>query len=166
MTTLATKYFGEINLEKLDEWYEAELEINQQTVEVSLAISTAATILDKAIIQKIENYVDHLQSNAKAIRQLIQQNFKEKGEAKYYIDSQIEDQDKGDIDDLIENADKTLNKKEKLLSILTLLNIRFYPETEDNMFVVFDYTIDEALTDDLLVVKIYKDDTVRIDIES
>ena len=166
MTIVVTKYFGEIDLAKLEEWYEAVLEINQESVEVSLAIADVVAMLDKEIIQKIESYVDQLQNNEKNIRLLIQQNFKEKGEAKYYIDSQIEGQDKGDIDKLIENADKTLNQKEKLLSVLTLLNIRFYPESEDNMFAVFDYTIDEQLTDELLVVKIYKDDVVQIDIES
>lgn len=166
MATHLTKYFGDIDFEKLEEWYETELELNEKTVEISITVSTASKSLDKNDIQRVDNYVENLQSNETRIRQLIQEDFKRKGETKYYIDNQIEEQEKENIADLIENADKKLSKKEKLLSVLTLLRIVFYPEKEDKMFAVFDYTIDEELTDALLAVKLHKDDSVTIDVES
>ena len=166
MATHLTKFFGEINFEKLEEWYETELELNGKTVEVSITVSTKSKSLDKNDIQRVEDYVENLQSNEESIRLLIQADFMGKGETKDYIDTQIENQDKEDIADLIKTADKKLSKKEKLLSVLTLLRIVFYPEKEDKIFAVFDYTIDEELTDDLLAVKLRKDNGVIIDIES
>ena len=166
MATHLTKFFGEINFEKLEEWYETELELNGKTVEVSITVSTKSKTLDKNDIQRVEDYVENLQSNEESIRLLIQADFMGKGETKDYIDTQIENQDKEDIADLIKTADKKLSKKEKLLSVLTLLRIVFYPEKEDKIFAVFDYTIDEELTDDLLAVKLRKDNGVIIDIES
>lgn len=166
MATYLTKFFGEIDFEKLEEWYETELELNGKTVEVSITVSTASKSLDKDDLQKVDDYIETLYSNEESVRLFIQEDFKKKGETKDYIDNQIEEQDKEDIADLIRNADKKLSKKEKLLSVLVLLRIVFYPEKEDNMFAVFDYTINEELTDDLLAVKLYKNNNVRIDIES
>ena len=166
MTKHITRYFGEINLDKLEEWYETEIDLNGKTVEISITVSTAAKNIDKESIETIENYVDDLKNNEDNIQLVIHRDFKEMGETKEYIDNQIELQDKEDIANLIENADKKLSKKEKLLSALILLRIVFYPEKEDKMFAVFDYTIDEELTDDLLAVKLYKDSSVTIDIES
>jgi Protein of unknown function (DUF2004) len=166
MTLHSTKYFGEIDLDKVEEYYEIGLELNKRTVELTINISTESKIIDKESISKIEDYIDNLQTNEKDIRSFILEDFKEKGESKNYIDFQIEGQDKEDISDLISDADKTLNKREKLLSVLYLLRISFYPETEDKVFAVYDYTIDDDLTDDLLVVILYKDNTARITIES
>ena len=161
-----TKYFGEIDFDQLNEWYETEIELNGKTVEVSITVSANSKSLDKDDIQSVDNYVEDLQTNERDIRHLIQQDFKRRGETKNYIDVQIEEQDKEDIADLIENTDKKLGKKQRLLSVLNLSRIIFYPEKEDNMFAVFDYTIDKDLTDDLLAVKLHKDYDVTIDIES
>jgi hypothetical protein len=166
METHLTKYFGEINLITPNEWYEAEIELNEQVIEILIACSGTASKLDKEILQRIDNYIDTLETNEAKIRLLIKENFIQEGEVKDYIDDQIENQEKDDINDLIEYADKKLNKKEKLLSVLKLLQIAFYPEIEDKMFAVFDYTIDEDLTDELLAIKVYKDNSVTIDIES
>jgi Protein of unknown function (DUF2004) len=162
----STKYFGEIDLDNVEEYYEIELELDNRTVELTINISTANRTIDKESINKIEDYIANLQTNEKDIRSFILEDFKEKGESKNYIDFQIEGQEKEDIADLISNADKKLNKREKLLSVLYLLRIGFYPETEDKVFAVYDYTIDDDLTDDLLVVILYKDNTARITIES
>jgi len=59
-----------------------------------------------------------------------------------------------------------LDKKEKLLSVIQLLRIGFYPEKEDALFAMYDYTIQEELTNDLLVVKISKNDQPVVTIES
>lgn len=166
MAFYSTKYFGKIDLDNVEEYYEMEIELNNRPVEVTINISTASKSIDKASINKIENYIDNLQKNEKDIRSFILDDFKEEGESKNYIDFQIEGQEKENITDLISNTNRKLNKKEKLLSVLYLLRIDFYPEKEDKVFAVYDYTIDEDLTDDLLVIVLYKDNTARITIES
>lgn len=165
MTKLSTRYFGEIDLDKLEEWYDTEIELHENTVEVSITVSAKVKV-DSKNIQAIDHFIDNLKSAEENIRQIIYQDFKQGGETKTYIDLQIDGLEKEDIADLIEGADNTLNDNEKLLSVLHLLRIIFYPEQEDNMFAGFDYTIDEELTDDLLAFKIYKDNSVKIDIES
>ena len=160
-----TKYFGEIDLDNVEEYYETEIEVQGRPVEITINITGSKTI-DLDSIQAVEDYLDNLTINEENIRQIIYQDFKEKGEAKNYIDFQVEELDKDDISDLIESADKKLNKKEKLLSVLYLLRIGFYPEKEDKAFAVYDYTIEEEYTDDLLVIIIGKDNNIKLTIES
>ncbi len=166
MAQLETKHFGKIDLKKPNEWYETEIELNGKVIEVLITYSKTALNVDQEILQNIDNFIDNLNTNETKIRHVIHDDFKQKGNTAYYIENQIEEQDKNDISRLIRNADKKLTKKEKLLSVLTLLRIVFYPEKEDNVFAVFDYTIDEEITDDLLAVKFYKDNSISIDIES
>lgn len=161
-----TKYFGEIDFEKLEEWYESEVELNNEILEVAITVSVLSKSLDKEDFQKVDDYLENLQKNEMNIREYVAQDFKAKGEALNYIDFLIEELDKEDIADLIESTDKKPTKKEKLLSVLKLSGIVFYPEKEDGTFAIYDYTIDQDLTDELLAVKVYKDNTIRIDIES
>ncbi|WP_207891029.1 DUF2004 domain-containing protein [Hymenobacter edaphi] len=161
-----TTYFGEVDFGKLDEWYETAFEVNGKQVEVSMTISKAFKTIDESDIRRVDDYVAALQNHEKDIRTLLQHDFAQKGATREYIDLQIGNQDKDDIAELIENVGKRITKREKLLSIMSLLRVVFYPEKEDDMFAVFDYTIDEDLTDDVLAVKLRKDSSVSLAIES
>jgi hypothetical protein len=166
MNIYSAKYFGEIDLDGPNQWYETELNVNNKTVEVLFTVLDTSTSIDKEAIQKIEAYLDNFQDNESYVRSCMQENFKQKGDVMDYIDFHIEEFDKEDIADLIKGIDKKLSKKEKLLSILVLLRIVFYPERDDGTFAVLDYTISEELTDELIAVKLYKDDTMDFAIES
>jgi hypothetical protein len=166
MTKYLTKHFGEIDLDSLEEWYDSEIEINGKIVEISIAISAALSGVDESSLQTIDNYIDNLNINESSIRYIIKKDFHKGGEVADYIDQQIKQQDEKDIASLICNDDTKVTKEEKLLSALDLLWIRFYPENVDTMFAVFDYSIGEDLTDDLIVIKIFKNHSILIDIES
>ena len=165
MEKVSTKHFSNIDLTNLEEWYGSKIVINGHTIDISISVSKKYKIDPKNILE-VDQYVENLKINEENIRRIIQQDFKEQGETNSYLDTQIEEQEIEDILTLIEKIDNELSVKEKLLSILSLLRIVFYPEREDKMFAVFDYTIDSNLTDDLLAVKLYKDKNVSIDIES
>lgn len=166
MAFYSTKYFGEIDLDNAKEYYEIETQFDNKTIELTINISTASKSIDKGSINEIESYIDNLQTNEKDIRIFISDDFKENEKVKNYIDLQIEGQEKEDISDLISDTNKKSNKKERLLSVLYLLRINFYPEKENKVFAVYDYTISDDLTDDLLVVILYKDNSAKITIES
>lgn len=137
MTILTTKYFNDINLDKLEEWFETNIELNGKTVDISITVSAKVKV-DPANIEAVDDFIDELKSGEEYIRRIIYQDFKQEGETKTYIDLQIDGLEKEDIADLIGSADETLNDKEKLLSVLYLSRIIFYPEQEDPMFAVLD----------------------------
>ncbi len=166
MSTHLSKYFGEFELADPEEWYETEIEFNERTLEVLMTCSSEAKNIDQTFLQTIDDFIDNFSDNEKLVRLSFIDDFKNGGETKTYIDSQIENQESEEIENLIDRADEKLNNAEKLLSVINLLRVVFYPEKEDRMFAIFDYTISEDLTDELLVFKLYKDKKNRICIES
>ncbi len=150
-------YFGLIDFENLQEWYEIEMPFNNRNIAVSITILSKNSV-EKEAIERIDNYLSDLEKKEQFIRKILFQNYVEQGEVKNYIDFIKED--------LATNEIAALPDDEKIVQQLHLLQIVFYPEKEDTMFSVFDYTIGEELTDDLLVVKYYKNENIRITIES
>ena len=166
METYFSKYFGEINIEASEKWFDFETTINGSQAELSITYSDAAKILDVETINNIETYVDNIEINENNIRRAIQENFDAGGESKEYICDQLDDQDAEDIEELIKDSDETLSQPQRILSRLKLLRVVFYPEIDDPMFAVFDYSIGEELTDELLAVKLKKNGKIGFDVES
>ena len=161
-----SKYFGEIDDENLAEWYETTTQLHNREIDISMTFLSEKRIVDNDIFEKIDLYIDNLVENEQEIYSLLKEDYNQEGVTKEYIDIQTKYLESDDISMLIKNADSKLSKEEKLLSMVKLLQIVFYPDKEDNMFAVYDYTIDEELTDDLLVAKLYKDDGVTVTLKS
>jgi len=159
-----SKHFGEIDFKNPQEYYEIEMQLNTKIVAISMSI-LSKNIDDKDII-KIDNYLTNFKENEKQIRQLLHQDFKNKRETVNYINLLKEEYPLNEILLLIESNKSKLTDDKKLLNELYLVQIAFYPNKEDKMFAVLDYTINDALTDDLLVVKCYKNESIQITIES
>jgi hypothetical protein len=169
MTTYNSKYFGKIDFKQLKECYETDIEFNNKMIEITINSTSSITqSFGLESIKLIDDYIDNLAKNEAIIRDVIYEDFNiyPKGFVRSYINGQIKDQDKEDIADLIAEVDKKLKKNEKLLSVLYLLRIGFYPEKEVLFFANYDYTIDEDLTDELLVVVENKDNSIAITLES
>lgn len=165
MPILLTKHFGEIDLDNPKEYYETEVELHERKTEITISIINPKMV-DEESIKAIDDYIDNLIINEKVSRIIIQENFQDQREAKNYIDFEIEKLDESDISILTTDAKKNLKIEEQLLSALYLLRVSFYPEKDDKVFAVYDYTIEEDLTNNLLVVIINKDNSTRITIES
>ena len=66
----------------------------------------------------------------------------------------IEDEFNKELRNLLKGTDSSLNQKERLFSQLYVCRIEFFHE--DDRFAVLDITIDEGITNDLLVIGIDK----------
>ena len=86
MARLSTKHFGDIDLDKLQEWYESEIELNGHTIDISITVSTKFSLEPKNI-QAVDDYIENLKNNEQNIRRIIHQDFKEGGETRTYIDT-------------------------------------------------------------------------------
>ena len=157
-------YFGLIDFENPQEWYEIEMELNNRKITVSITILSKNSV-NKGAIERIDNYLSDFEKNEQFIRKIIFQNYIEQGETKNYVGFIKEDLATSEIASLTK-ANINLSDDEKIVQQLYLHQIVFYPEKGDTMFSVFDYTIDEELTDNLLVVKYYKNENIKITIES
>ena len=160
MSKLLLKYFGEIDLANLVDCYDSEIEFKDRKVKIDLNIIPANNF-DIENIKILQNFLDDLTSLEQIIVQAIKQDYENKLVTKEYIDFHIEELDKSDIDTLIKNADKKLKRKERLLSVMYLKRIGFYPEKGEDTFAIFDYALNEELTDELLVIGVSKDKDIN-----
>jgi hypothetical protein len=167
MSKHISKYFGEIDLEKLEEGYDSEIEYKGKTVTLTL-FTLESKEIESSHLKAVDDFLDNLSSYEAAIRAVLRKDLKAKGFTHSYIEILIDySLDEEDIEALLAEADKKLKQKEQLLSVVFLKEIRFYPEADDETLAIFDYTISEELTDNLLVVGVSKDKQVRyITVES
>jgi hypothetical protein len=166
MNRYNSKYFGEINLYAVEERCDAEIEYKEKSV--SLDLNTVGfTKIESAYIQAVDDFLDGLDSYEPTLRTALKKDPKEKGETDYYLQEHIEELSKEEINRLILTADKKGTKKEQPLSVVYLRGKGLYPEQEDETLAVFDYTLSDELTDDLLVINVSKDWLIKwITVES
>ncbi|MDO1451853.1 DUF2004 domain-containing protein [Rhodocytophaga aerolata] len=166
MNRYTSKYFGEIDLDAVEEGYDAEIEYKGRTVSLDLNI-VGATKIESANIKAVDDFLNNLDQYEPTLRSALKKDLKEKGETDYYLQEHIEELGKAQINNLMISADKKGTKKEQLLSVVYLKRIGLYPEEEDETLAIFDYTLSKELTDELLVVNITKDWKIKeITVES
>jgi hypothetical protein len=163
MDKYVSKYFGEIDLNPVEEkdeeevdFYESKFEYKDTVITLNLLIQDYKQV-QQSDIAIIDNYLSNLSEHESTIQAALKQDLRAEGVTNSYIERQIRQLDGEEINNLIFNTDKKLTEKEQLLSIISLHSINFYPEKEDDDFAIFDYTLGTELTDYLLVVVISKD---------
>lgn len=146
-------YFGELDTKSIDDYYEAEIELNGRIIGLDLNFeeeSTTSKNLDivKKFINKLSEY-DSL--NIKSIKE----DFDKGEDVKEYFEFLLEDFGESHFSSLIDNSNTLTPIIEQLLNKVYLKRVGFYPDNDDQ-FAVFDYTIGERLTDYLIVVNLNK----------
>lgn len=86
----------------------------------------------------------------KVIDDYIVKEYDSNGKVKEYIDFHIEELDKSSLDKILRKTDPNTTLEKRLLSVLTLERVGFYPGEND--YAVWDYTIGKNITDLLIVV--------------
>lgn len=145
-------YFGELDLDNLPEYSDAEMKLNNRIIDLDLNFDQQKA--DEAAAMRINDFLVALPSISLSNQTIIKEDFEDGGTVKEYFDFQIGD-------GLIENADQNV-----LLSKLHLTRVGLYPDNED-YFAICDYTIGDDITNHMVVMIIEEDgDLVDITIES
>ncbi len=85
---------------------------------------------------------------------IIQEDFKSGETVKEYIEHHLKELDNDDLKGLLKSAEGS-TKEDKMLSVIKLKRIGFYPQTEERFFNL-DYTLEDELTDYLVVLDLQK----------
>ncbi|QHT69284.1 DUF2004 domain-containing protein [Rhodocytophaga rosea] len=160
MHTYSSRYFGEIDLEKAEEWYESEIEYKGRIVSIDLYIDKPKQT-DAATFELVDNFLNNLSEYEISISLALKKDLKEKGFTHSYIQIVKDEIETDEMDELLLNVDKKLKKQDQILSAIYLSRIGLYADKEDETLAIFDYTISEDLTDELLVVSISKDKQIK-----
>jgi hypothetical protein len=154
MSKFTLTNFGEIDSDNLEEYYDAEITVNGRAIEVDITCDEKSLTLDK--LNKINNWLADVQKLDELGLTTIKEDFVSGDTVREYIEHHLDELDSDDLKALINQAKDGKTKEEKLLYSIKLKRIGFYPHTEER-FVNLDYTLDNDLTDYLVVLDFTED---------
>ncbi len=145
------KYFGKIDLNKTEEYIDILIEINEN--EVSIDLNIIEEKISEETIQPTIKFLDNLSGIEKIAHKQVLLDFQNGNIVKDYIEHHIGEFNDEELKSLgIESTDSSENKKQKFLNKIHLKRIGIYPEEWDSL-AIFDYTINDDLTQYLIVLK-------------
>ncbi len=141
------KYFKNINFNS--DYLETTIEF--QNREIQLDINTDAVLGENTWVKQYEEYISKLETFKEKIDKEIIKDFENDGITKEWVDFHSEEliesiEENGTLD----NCDKNLPIDRQILSALKLNRIGIYPEYED--YAVWDYILDDEISDEILVI--------------
>ncbi|RYU75315.1 DUF2004 domain-containing protein [Hymenobacter persicinus] len=144
-------YFGQIETDNLDEYYDASVEISGNEISIDLNFENTAT--DVSELNKISNFISCIEKYDIINRGYIENDYQDADgdTVKFYVEHHLEELAPEDLEELIDLAAARSEQEKQLLLRLKLVRVGLYPNGE-NSFAVFDYSIGEELTDDLIVI--------------
>lgn len=149
------KYFGKLDLNKTKEYIDVLTNINGN--EVSIDLNIIEEKITKNTIQPTISFLENLSKIEKIAHKQLLSDFKNGSIVKDYIEHHIGEFNDEDLISLrIESTDSFESKKEKFLNKIHLKRIGIYPEEWDSL-AIFDYTINDDLTQYLIVLSFDSD---------
>jgi len=149
------KYFGEIDLNKTEEYIDVDTNINGNAVSIDLNIIEEK--ISKKTIQPTISFLENLPKIEKIAHKQVLSDFKNGSIVKDYIEHHIGEFNDEELKSLgIKSTDSSESKKEKILNKIHLKRIGIYPKEWDSL-AIFDYTINDDLTQYLIVLKFDSD---------
>lgn len=145
------KYFNEIDLQNLTDYYEVDIDFKGNSVQ--LDINFQETKINESNLDYLKNILDDLDGILLKVNDFIKNDYKSGEDVKEFLAFHIEELDNDELESLLSDSDKSLSREEQLLSIIKLKRIGFYPEDNDE-YVIFDFVTDEEVSQYLLVVKV------------
>jgi hypothetical protein len=154
---ISLPFFNELDSESLTDYYEVDIDIEQDKVQ--LDINFDETNIDPAKLSILKEYLDEPQAIINTAKKEIFNDFKNGEDVKDFLAYHIDEFDQSELDDLLNHADKTLSIEQQMLSVLTLRRIGFYPDNDD-VFAVFDFVFSGDVSQYILVVNMNDSKTV------
>lgn len=145
------KYFNEIDLQNLTDYYEVDIDFNGNSVQ--LDINFQETKINESNLDYLKSILDDLDGILLQINDFIKKDYKSGEDVKEFLAFHMEELDNDELESLLSDSDKSTSREEQLLSIIKLKRIGFYPEDNDE-YVIFDFVTDEEVSQYLLVVKV------------
>lgn len=154
MAEYTLPYFGKLQTENLEEYYNVDIEFSGKEIQIDLNFENKT--IDIVTFDKLKNFVENITKFDKQNQGYIKSDFDdEHGDTiKEYVTFHIEelgDDFLGQIDISRDNTDK----EQAFLKKLYLTRVGLYPDGkyDTSYFAVFDYSVNKDLTDQLIVVK-------------
>ena len=151
MATIKLPHFGMLDAAALDEYYDADINFNNSTIQVDLNFD--AKTIDIKRLEVVKHFIENIRIHDISNRKHILHDFDdEDGDTvRFYIEHHLEELATDDLNQLIGINKKTADRPALLLQQLHLVRVGLYPDSADQ-FAIFVYSIGQELTNYLVVI--------------
>lgn len=149
-------YFGEIDLDNVEEYYYVEIEYKDN--ELNLDLNFEELLIAPAVATQIKHILDNIEAYDIQNRLYIDADYAKAKEGSFvndFVNYHLEDIGEEICEDIAIDLTAT-DRDEQFIKKLKLVRVGMYPDSkrENGGFAVFDYSIDPEITDQLLVVNV------------
>lgn len=161
-------YFAEIEITRVGEYYDVEIELKGQKTTIDMNFENTA--LDRRLFDRLKKILDNIEQEDLKNREQIFAAFREENgnTVKSFIEDHISVLEE-ELSGILSLKDTSCSPEEQLIKELVLYRIGFYPDGKygSESFAVFDYGVGKELSNQILVVNIDPDgDLIDITWES
>jgi hypothetical protein len=151
MAEYALPYFGNLQTENLEEYYDVDIELNGNKIQIDLNFENKT--IDTLIMDNVKNFIEKFEDFDRLNKRYMLNDYNdEDGDTvKFYLEHHLEELDKDELTKLVNFDDTITAPEQQLLSKLKLVRVGLYPDGEYN-FATFDYSIGKDITDQLVVI--------------
>lgn len=156
MTEYTLPYFGQINVTKLEEYYDVYIEFKGNEIQIDLNFENK--VIDQTKMEIVKTFIENIDKLDKQNKIHIKNDYQNEDydTVKFYLGHHLEDFEEEYLSNLIDFKNKTISPEIQLLEKLRLVRIGLYPDQKDS-FAIFDYSIEPDFTNYLVVIHTDKD---------
>ena len=144
MATLHIPYFDELDKDSTEDYYEADIELNGQSVSLDINLNDPPANWADLYTK----YAGKLDKYEVSIRKVIRGYYPEEGMVKEFF-SYHKEEFPDEMKKLFKNTDQNLSDEDRLMTMLVLDRIGFY--FDKNNFATWDFSFGD-FTDQILVI--------------
>lgn len=155
--------FNEIDLDDLENWYDAEVEVDGD--KVSMDMNFDETTTGESEVTFVKEYLEKLPELSRLLKERVRADLSNATTQEYLttVKGKVSVEK---LNEQLSKADQSLPQDEQLLSFLRLKRVAFFPEDAER-FAFFDYTLGVDFTDYLLAFTLdTKGEVVELSIEN
>lgn len=142
-------YFGEIELDNLNDYYEADYSYLGKSIAIDLNFEDIS--IDESDLEPTIAALNGLNKLIETGYAELTKSYQTNGPVKQYINRHMSGLNPEELAELFDTAPEGLNKELKMMSHLKLRRIGFYPEDTIGL-VTMDFTIGYNLTDYVIAI--------------
>jgi hypothetical protein len=151
MATIKLPYFGILDANALDEYYDTGFDFNN--IEVQIDLNFDDKTIDIKRLEAVKHFIENIRIHDINNKKHLQLDFNDTTgkTVRPYIEQHLEELGTDDLTELIGSNTKTADQPKLLLNQLHLIRVGLYPASKEQ-FAVFDYSIGKELTNQLVVI--------------
>ena len=163
MDRYTSDFFGLIQLNSIEDDYDAEFNYNGRIIELDLNIYKEQ-IPNIEQLKQIDKFLNELEKYEIEIREFISNDFKKNGISREYIEFYTDSFEDYELEKVIDKNHPNETAEEQLIKTVYIQRIGFYPN--DNFYAIFDFHVNHEISDQILVIVLENDRSYDITWES